>query len=449
MRYGQKRLKRLSETASLGGIFLSFLYIGLTGFGGGLAVMAQIRMLAVRKRRWFTEHEFAEAFALAQSLPGTNAGNAVTYIGWRLRGPGGAAVAMAGFILPSMLMMIMLAIGYRHLRQLPNMDRLFHGLNAAVVALIIVTAWRVGRNTLTKPWQWYVAVSSCLAVAIFGATIIEVTLAAGLVGIYIDSFAERRWQRWRRIRRLAARRRERLAELEAKNFVGGYLTRAIAEERVRLAAHKDEEEAGEPDDKQTSSNSTSLHSVALLLAAMPVLAKAGLLITLSMIFLRIGAVTFGGGFVMVPLIEAEVVNTHGWLTHQEFADATALGQLTPGPVLITATFIGYRVAGTLGALFATISVFLPAFIMTIIAGSYLRRFRANRQVQAFLRGVTPAVVGLLAAASWSIGRAGLHSWPGILIMIACAAVLLRFRPNPFWVMMGAGTTHLLFGLLLS
>jgi chromate transporter len=450
VRYGQKRLKRLSETASLGGIFLSFLYIGLTGFGGGLAVMAQIRVLAVRQRRWFTEHEFAEAFALAQSLPGTNSGNAVAYIGWRLRGLGGAGVAMAGFILPSMLMMVALAIGYRHLRQLPNMDRLFQGLNAAVVALIVVTAWRIGRNTLTRPWQWYVAVFSCLAVALFGATIIEVVLAAGLIGIYIDSFAERRWQRWRRIRRLAARRRERLAELEAKNFVGGYLTRAMAEERVRLAAHEMEEEPEKADDRPPASGGKErLRSVAIMLAAMPLLAKAGLLLTLSMIFLRIGAVTFGGGFVMVPLIEAEVVNTHGWLTHQEFADATALGQLTPGPVLITATFIGYRVAGTLGALFATVSVFLPAFIMTIAAGTYLRRFRANRQVQAFLRGVTPAVVGLLVAASWSIGRAGIHSWIGILIALACAIVLLRFRPNPFWVIMGAGATRLLYGLFLE
>ncbi|MCA1557978.1 MAG: chromate transporter, partial [Acidobacteria bacterium] len=194
-------MKRLSATISLGGLFLSFLYIGLTGFGGGLAVIAQIRVLAVRQRRWFTEHDFAEGFALAQSLPGTNAGNVVAYIGWRLRGWGGATVAMVGFILPSMLMMIALAIGYRHLRQLPNMDRLFHGLNAAVVALIVVTAWRVGCNTLTKPWQWYVAVISCLVVALFGATIIEVVLASGLIGIYIDSFAERRWQRWRRIRR--------------------------------------------------------------------------------------------------------------------------------------------------------------------------------------------------------------------------------------------------------
>jgi putative chromate ion transporter len=193
-----------------------------------------------------------------------------------------------------------------------------------------------------------------------------VVLAAGLIGIYIDSFAERRWQRWRRIRRLAAKRRERLAEQRARGFVGGYVTRAMADERVRLAAIEDEEESAQAETEAKQSQDTSLRSIAILAAGMPVLAKIGLLAVLSMIFLRIGTVTFGGGFVMVPLIEAEVVNTHGWLTHQEFADATALGQLTPGPVLITATFIGYRVAGTLGALFATVSVFLPAFVMTIL-----------------------------------------------------------------------------------
>src|SRR5882762_5017929 len=234
VRYGTKRLKRISREQTLGGIFLSFLKVGLTGFGGGLAVIAHIRSLAVHKRRWFTDHEFAEAFALAQSLPGTNAGNVVTYIGLRLRGWRGAAVAMAAFILPSMLMMIALAILYKHLRYLTATQYLFHGLNAAVVALIVVTAWRIGRNTLVRPWQWYVAVLSALAVTILSASIIEVVLAAGLIGIYIDSFGERRWQRWRRIRRLSARRRERLLELEQQAFFGGgYLTRALAEERVR------------------------------------------------------------------------------------------------------------------------------------------------------------------------------------------------------------------------
>jgi chromate transport protein ChrA len=516
VRYGQKRLKRLSRAATLGGIFLSFLQVGTTGFGGGLAVVAQLRTLALQKRRWFTEHEFAEGLALAQSLPGSMANNVAAYIGLRLRGWRGAAVAVAGLILPSMLLMILLAILYRHLRYLPNTERLFHGLNAAVVALIAVTAWRMGRSTLSKSWQWYIAVFSGLAVILFEATVIEVVLVSGLAGIYIDSFAERRWQRWRRIRRRASLRRSQLKETERRAFVGGYLTRAIADEHVRQAGGEpfetgveerrpargtkraakvrervrewsrarkggeqmtdappapdafegDEAAALTPRDGDGDGvdharggeriggadggkkGGTRLRAF-VLLAAMPIMAKLGLLLTIASIFLRIGAVTFGGGYVMVPLIEAEVVHAHGWLNHQEFVEAFALGQVTPGPVLITATFIGYRVAGTLGALVATVSIFLPSLLLTIVAGSSLRRFRANRQVQAFLRGVTPAVVGLLVAAAWSVGRAGIQTWVGLLLAVAAGAVLLRFRVNAFLVILGATAVRFalsLFGL---
>lgn len=197
-----------------------------------------------------------------------------------------------------------------------------------------------------------------------------------------------------------------------------------------------------------SSPKTKLFSVGALGISMPVLAKLGLLVALSTVFLRMGAVTFGGGFVMIPLIEAEVVNSNHWLTHQEFADATALGQITPGPVLITATFIGYKVAGTLGALVATISIFLPSFLLTIVAGSSLSRFRTSAVVQSFLRGVTPAVVGLLVAAALSIGRAGIHTWVGVVIAMAAVAILIRYRPNAFWIILGAGVIRFLIGLIL-
>src|SRR2546421_2810932 len=436
VRYGRREIERISRHATLGGLFLSFFKIGTVGFGGGLAVISQIRALVVQQRHWLTDQEFTEGFALAQSLPGTNAGNTATYIGLKLRGWRGACVSMGGFILPSMLMMIALAILYRHLLFLPDMDRLFHGLNSAVVALIIVTAWRIGRNTLYKNWQWVLAVMACLSVAFFGATVIEVVFAAGIVGIFIDSFAEKQWQRWRAARtptgrrrerialRMIARRRERRAS-EKQEFYGGYLMRAIAEERVRRSAEaaagkvKAAESADEDEgDGFHKTSETKLRSIGALGLSLPVFAKLGLLFTLSTIFLRMGAVTFGGGFVMIPLIESEVVNSRGWLSHQEFADATALGQITPGPVLITATFIGYHVAGTLGALVATISIFLPSVLMTMAAGVSLRRFRTNEIVQSFLRGVTPAVVGLLVAAAISIGRAGVHSWDGMVIALA-------------------------------
>ena len=181
VRVTRRRIEQISRTATLGGLFLSFLKIGLVGFGGGVAVLAQIRALTVRKRHWLTDSEFAEAVALAQSLPGTSAGNSVTYIGVRLRGWRGATVAMCGFILPSMLIMIALAITYKHVHNLSGSEQFFHGLNGAVVALILVTAWRMGKNILTQRWQWFLAVAAFLAVAILDATVLEVVFAAGLI----------------------------------------------------------------------------------------------------------------------------------------------------------------------------------------------------------------------------------------------------------------------------
>lgn len=472
MRDTRREIERIANTPTLGGLFLSFLKIGTVGFGGGLAVIAQVRTLAVQQRRWLTEQEFASGFALAQTLPGTAAGNTATYVGLRIRGWRGAGVSMAGFILPSMLMMIVLAILYRHLRYLPDTDRLFHGLNAAVVALIIVTAWRMGRSTLGQPWQWFLAVFACIVVAFFSATVIEVVLAAGLIGIFIDSFAEKQLRKLGQLRGVASRRKRiaarvtlqrRRRRIRATHFVGGYLTRAMAEERVRQAALLAQGEIVDAEDQATESapatenpnedapkpSGKKLGSLAVFGVSMPILAKFALLLTLSTLFLRIGTITFGGGFVMIPLIEAEVVDSHHWLTHQEFVDATALGQVTPGPVLITATFIGYRVAGTLGALVATISIFLPSFLMMVVAGSSLARFHTNKIVQSFLKGVTPAVVGLLVAAGISIGRAGIHSWVGLLIAVIAGAVLIRYRPNAIWVILGAGLVRFVLGFFVA
>jgi chromate transporter len=299
----------------------------------------------------------------------------------------------------------------------------------------------MGTNILAARWQWVLAVLSFLAVALLNATVLEVVFAAGLIGIYIDSIAEKQLRRLRNLRTIVARRRTRIRTRLAKrrrtqrpSVFRSYLSRRFN---------------GQEPEEQEREESPTLRSIGMFALAMPLIAKLGLLLTLSTIFLRIGSVTFGGGLVMVPLIESEIVDTHHWLTHQEFADAFALGQITPGPVLITATFVGYRVAGTLGALVATISIFLPAFLMTIAAASSLRRFRDNEQVQSFLRGVAPAVVGLLVAAALSVGRAGIHSWVGISIMLLAIFTLIRFRPNPFWVIFGAGALRFVMGLLIA
>jgi len=224
----------------------------------------------------------------------------------------------------------------------------------------------------------------------------------------------------------------------------------MAEQRLRemsegLVTQTPEDEL---DDELIAETTGPQNRKAFLFPAIPLIAKLGLALSVSFIFLRIGAVTFGGGYVMIPEIENEVVNSHHWLNHQEFADATALGQITPGPVLIMATFVGYRVAGTPGALLSTLCVFLPSFLMTIAAGSSFRRFRTNRQMQAFLRGVAPAVTGLLAAAAWSVARSGIHSFIGVAMAIVIVVILLRYRPNAFWVLMGAGVFRFVLALVL-
>src|SRR5205085_5363398 len=210
------------------------------GFGGGFAVLAQIRHLVVLERRWLGEHDFVEALALGQSLPGTSAGNAVTYIGFRVRGWRGATVSLTGFILPSMLMMIALAAFYDRFRALPNTQQLFHGFNAAVVALIAVTAWRMSKHTSSKTWQRILIVLSFAAVIFLKATVLEVILISGLIGIGIESFTERKHPRLERIRGFATHRQQRIRSRLAvrrptkpHRFFGGYLTEAMAEERLR------------------------------------------------------------------------------------------------------------------------------------------------------------------------------------------------------------------------
>ena len=448
-RYEQRRLKRISRTATLGGLFLSFLKLGLTGFGGGFAVLAQIRQIVVQERRWLGEHDFVEALALGQSLPGTSAGNAVTYVGFRLRGWRGAAVSLSGFIVPSMVLMILLAGFYDRFRALPKTEYLFHGFNAAVVAIIAVTALRMSKHTSSKPWQRILIILSLAAVVFLKATVIEVILLSGLVGIGIESFTERRLPRLERIRGFATRRQERIRSRldrlrtgKPHKFYGGYLTEALAEERVRrmseaLVTQTGTDDADENDERLKDNSKGNVSLSVLALPAIPFIAKLGLAFSVSFIFLRIGAVTFGGGLVMIPEIQNEVVNGHHWMTHQEFADAAALGQITPGPVLIMATFVGYRVAGLAGALLSTVCVFLPSFLMTIAAGSSFRRFRTNRQMQAFLRGVAGRH-GLLFAASWSIARSGIHNFIGASMAIIIFIVLLRWRPNALWVLLAAG-----------
>ena len=161
------------------------------------------------------------------------------------------------------------------------------------------------------------------------------------------------------------------------------------------------------------------------------------LVQLVLTFLKIGAFTFGGGMVMIAFVEQDVVNTFGWLSHREFVDAIALGQVTPGPIIISSVFIGYKVAGVLGATLAIVAVNLPSFLMTIAAGHQLRRLRQSATLRAFLKGVSPAVVGMILAAGVGIARGSLADLPTVALAAICLLAVLRFKVDSALVILGA------------
>lgn len=394
-----------------------FLRLGATGFGGGIAVIAHIRRVVVKERRWLSEAEFLDAISLAQSLPGANAANAITYIGLKLAGLRGALVSTGSFVLPSFLIMIGLTIAHDYLYQLPDAQRVFQGFNAAVVGLIAATTVRLGKTAMLRQWHLELGVAVGFTLIFTETTVAEVVLLAGLVGVFIQSFKARARHRVRK--RLRKNRKA-----EGKDAKEDQVAPAIGESLEQM-------------DSQRRLFSFAFPLIALVFV-WPFLEKFVLVWQLMTIFLRVGTVTFGGGFVMIPQIETDVVDVHKWLTHQAFADGMAFGQLTPGPVLITATFIGYKVAGITGAFAATVAAFLPSFVMTTIAGTSLNRFRANNQVQSFLAGVAPAVVGMIAAAGVSLAKSGLNSQLSYGVATLAFLLMMRARLNPVIIIFGCG-----------
>jgi chromate transporter len=377
---------------------LTFLRIGAIGFGGGMAVLSLIER-EMRARKWMSEEEVLEAFAIGQSLPGAVAANTTAFIAMRLCGWLGAALSTFTFVLPSFFLMLGAALAYPYFRALPRMDPLFEGLTAAVVGIILALTLNLGQRAIKSVWSFSLAALSCGLLVLSGTAAIEVILLAGLIGIFADSFQQNRKRRSRR--------------------------------------------KGNQD-KGSKGPSTTL---CLLPWALILLAATGVLWDLVRVFLTAGAITFGGGFVMIPLLEYEVVNQAGWLTSQQFADAMALGQITPGPVVISATFIGFYAAGVAGAIVATMAIFFPSVLLASSAARYLKQFRTNRQVNAFLRGLAPAVLGMLLAAAISLGRAGIDGPVGLVIAgLSCAAVLW-LHPNPAWVVFVAGAVRLALSAL--
>ncbi|MBO0721095.1 MAG: chromate transporter [Blastocatellia bacterium] len=446
------------ETASVNcrALARAFLWLGATGFGGGVAVIGQVRRLVVRRRHWLSDEEFLDAVSLAHSLPGADAANAVSYVGLKLGGIRGAVVSLVSFILPSFLFMIALTIAHNYLHHLPDAQRVFQGFNAAVVGLIAAITLRLGKTAVQQQWHLELGVAAAFILIFTQTTVVEVVLVAGMIGVFINTFKTRVRhhvrQRLRKERQDTVRTR--VAEKQARQSAAELMDNPDETSSYKVEVSRSEKgsvEKKRPDEEEGSEQKKSHRAdratgkllsfapvVLLLYLSLPVLSKLITVWQLTTIFLRVGTVTFGGGFVMIPQIETDIVDMNRWMDRQTFADGMAFGQITPGPVLITATFIGYKVAGTIGAVAATVAAFLPSFIMTVIAGASINRFRTNFFFQSFLAGVAPAVVGLLAAAGVSLAKNGLNTSLSYGVATLAFLLMLRAKLNPVVIIVICG-----------
>jgi len=368
---------------------LYFLYLGTLGFGGPIALAGHMQKDLVEERKWVSSEDYGEGLAFSQLSPGPLAAQLAMYLGWVRAGTLGATLTGAVFVLPSFLMVLTLAAIYVHYGQLAWIQGVFYGIGAAVIAIIARSAYKLIRSTLKSDrLLWALFAAMAITTEWKESEIVWLFLLCGLVAMVFK-----------------ARPRFRVAPgaipiiAGVGNFVAG------------------------------AQGATSTAAIG----------------TLFLFFLKAGAFVFGSGLAIVPFLYGEVVGHFHWLTERQFVDAVAVAMITPGPVVITAGFIGYLVAGAAGAAVAAIAVFVPPYLIVIAGAPYYRRFAKNLQVKAFVQGVTAAAVGAIAGAAFILGKRSLIDVTTILIAVA-AFTLLHFKkiPEPLLILVAGVVGLLLF-----
>ncbi len=369
-----------------------FLVLGSTGFGGPIATVGYMQRDLVERRGWLDRQEFLNGVALGQTMPGPLAAQVTMWVGFLQRGALGALAVSLAFIAPSFLFVLAVAVLYAHFSGLPVVQAVFYGVAPGVMAIIAIAAYKLAKLTNRRDLRLW-AISAVLAVvtAATGAEIAVLFLAAGLLMIGLDAppaFL-------RRPRALPALALPALLALPARP---GRATSTAA-------------------------------------AALGALASGGTLVALALFFLKTGAFTFGSGLAIVPFLREGVVAQHHWLNDRQFLDAVAMGLITPGPVVITATFIGYLTAGFAGAVVATIAIFVPIYLGVVLPGRWFVRHKDNPQVQAFVKGATAAAAGALTGATVVLLRQVVVDLTTLVIAVATLGVLLRFKVKEPYVVL--------------
>ena len=362
-----------------------------------MAMISVVENVVVERKKLLTHQEMLDGISLASMLPGPVAVNVCTYVGYRLRGRLGALVAATAAILPAFVLVVGLSAAYFRWGQIPVVSKLFMGFIPAVAAVIVAAAWNMSRKSLTGLREEAIAIAAFAALLGIGGfySTLGIIICGGIIG----------WMLFRRMER---------------------------------------ESPSRPDKKRNNSSTSPLNANALLLGSVPMVqipwwsVDPSILIKLFAVFASMSVMLFGGGYVFIPLIQEIVVTNQKWVTSQEFIDGIALGQITPGPILVSAAFIGLKVAGLAGAVVATVAIFAPPALLMVAASGVFDRLQRSSAIQAALRGVRPAVIGMIFAAAVVVGRTAVPVWYSIAIFAVALYALIRFRVEAVWIIPAAG-----------
>jgi chromate transporter len=363
-----------------------FLKLGTTAFGGPAAHIAMMEDEVVRRRAWLTREEFLDLLGATNLIPGPNSTELAIHVGHRRAGWPGLIVAGVSFILPAAAIVTAIAWAYVAFGSLPQAEALLAGVKPVIIAIVAQALWGLGRTAIKTRGLALLAAAAVLAAA-FRANELAVLFGAGAVLAALRGTAGR-------MGRPAAG----LAPLMGA-AVGGSATTAFG------------------------------------------------LMPLFLFFLKVGSVLFGSGYVLLVFLRADLVERWHWLTEAQLLDAIAVGQITPGPVFTTATFIGYVLGGGAGAGVATLGIFLPAFVFVALSGPLVPRLRRSPLAGAFLDGVNVASLALMAVVSWQLGRNALVDGLSWVTAVAAAMLLARYRVNSAWLVAGGAAIGLLRTLL--
>lgn len=375
-----------SKTGNLRELALFFLLLGTTAFGGPAGHVALMEDHLVTRKKWLTREKFLDLWGASNLIPGPSSSELAIHIGYLHGGWAGLVVAGVCFVLPAAVIVGLLAWAYVHFSQLPATSAILYGIKPVVIAVIAQALWSLSRSAVKSKFLGLLGLAS-LMLAAFGVQPMWLLLLSGLAAV-----------------------------------IGDWTISGI-----------------------TPKPKLSVTSFALLnLAGAGAAATPFSLVSLFFVFLKIGAVVFGSGYVLLAFLRTDLVVHRGWLTDSQLIDAVAIGQLTPGPVFTTATFIGYLLARTKGAFAATIGIFLPAFLLVAASGPLIPRIRGSRHSSAFLDGVIVGSLALMAVVSWQLARTSIVDFVTATIALVSAIALIRFRINSTWLVLMGALAGLLF-----